>query len=349
MTHLKDSHALIGYLYGDALIDAFHRGKKGSPLTRTLKINDELWHCHSPDGIDFLLEKELSRTGRSAFDVLFLADPQILEPAVASREKYREALLESLDACKKLADRGLIRRYGFSARNLSDLLPTLEILKPDSYAGASAVSTEFSIFSPDLNLLDQCSGLDFFVRRTLEPIIGDRRVHLRSGATIAADAVDSRILLERIAATLRELKSLEPRMNAPWPTRIETQLFDIGDGDTWERIRSEQIEPSIRRLSKEIVTPLAACLDSISTYFATLEHEQRRQIEARLSDIVEGPRPLADKTLALLSGYARFSSISLSFDLDPSAQSVLENPESAEFIHALSPAFATSALREFFL
>lgn len=346
MTQPPVKHIELGYLFGESLMEAFRRGKAGSALTRTLKINDGLWHCHSKDGIEFQLERALAETQTSAFDTLFLSDPQVLAPAIGSPERYFEALRESLETCRSLKDRGLIRSYGFSSSKLSDLRETLVALKPHGFLGASAIATELSLFSPDLAELENLKPLKVFVKRSLEPYIDNGRVSLVEQKTKPESSARSK--LEKISESLRALKETEKQTRDPWASRIERQFFEIGDRETWQRILADQIEPSFSSANPETANPLRECLSEISSYFSTLEYERRSQIEARMNDVFSAERPLDEKALALLDRFAKSHDVELSFDLDPLAVSALERPGALEFARSLESEKTMTALREFF-
>ncbi len=157
----------IGYVQATNLELASERERAGQPFPEMVKLDDELWHCISPEWLDDQLTRSLARLELDTLDVCLLHNPEyfLQEGTLAGRgtlselrDQFYARLERAFRHLESEVTRGRIAAYGVSSntavldhehREASDLSRMLEAARR-----AGGGSHHFRVLELPFNLFE---------------------------------------------------------------------------------------------------------------------------------------------------------------------------------------------------
>lgn len=115
-----------GYLQGSNLKLGIEREQSGKPFTDVVKCSKDLWHCISPDFLEYQITLSLQRLNLDKIDVYLLHNPEyfltysiISDPERREREYYRR-IKDAFIHLEEEVKRGRISYYGISSNTFAE-------------------------------------------------------------------------------------------------------------------------------------------------------------------------------------------------------------------------------------
>jgi uncharacterized protein len=314
----------IGYIQGDNIDVATQRQKQGKAFSETVKVQDDCWHCISPDFIEDQLTRSLERLGLETLDVLLLHNPEYFMKAIKDSKKYYEKIQEAFEYLEKEVTRGRIQSYGISSNTLGELSSDEAFTSLEDVAeAAQQVSKDhhFQVIQFPLNLFEaggafvpSNSGrtvlevaeefdLGVMFNRPLNSFDGKRMLRLSDfpdhgegdhqeallGAFSFAKGVEEKVPSPKI-----------PMDQMGWASLLEESFDQMSEISTWREVSQNSMvpalesygeifksdpDPEIKKWFLEYEESLLKLMRAITVYLESVANKQSSRIKEKIDSI----------------------------------------------------------------
>jgi len=323
-----------GYVQGDNLVLAQHREQQEKPFPGMTKVNEDCWHCISPEFLDDQISRSIERLGLEQIDVLLLHNPEYYLKANGEHGEYYRRLEIAFRFLETQVEKGRIQYYGVSSNtfpepreaqdysSLESMIEIAESIREDHHF--AVIQFPLNLFEPGAALeennsgrtvidLAQSHGIATLINRPLNAFAKSRLIRLADFPPHFG--VD---VLGNLRASLSEALETESRYpgselipieQVAWGHIVKQHFVQIANPDAWKFIRHEQAEPSLKQALDEL-EKRADCrewaieyrdvakdlFDAMSVYLESQASSEAVEIAAAINDLC--PELETSKTLS---------------------------------------------------